>query len=71
MEVHWHEQSIVVAQSAIISPPYGVEDCKGPSSKQEVINRVKKILEGERRKIKEREEKERRAATTTGPRKGG
>ncbi len=51
-------------EAVIISPPYLVENCKAQKDKQETLNRVKKALEGERRKLKEKEE---RAA----PRKGG
>lgn len=62
---------MIVHEAVIIPPPYRVEDCKGAKDKQEVLNRVKKVLEGERRKLKEKEERERKAATPTGPRKGG
>ena len=62
---------MIVHDAVIIPPPYRVEDCKGQKDKQEVLNRVKKVLEGERRKLREREERERKAVTPTGPRKGG
>ena len=39
--------------------------------KQETLNRVKRVLEGERRKIKEREEKEKKTAIPDGQRLGG
>lgn len=62
---------MVVHDAVIISPPYRPEDCKGSKEKQEVLNRVRKVLEGERRKLKEREERDRKAAVPLGPRKGG
>ena len=42
---------MIVHDAVIIAPPYRVEDCKGPKEKQEALNRVRKILEGERRKL--------------------
>jgi hypothetical protein len=62
---------MIVHEAVIISAPYRVEDCKGQKDKQEVLNRVRKVLEGERRKLKDKEDKERKAATPVGPRKGG
>lgn len=61
---------MIVHEAVIITPPYRVEDCKSPSQKVEVLNRVRKVLDGERRKL-EREERERKTATPPGPRKGG
>jgi hypothetical protein len=71
--VRWHNQEIIVQDHVIISSPYRPEDCKAGKDKQDSLGRVKKILEGERRKLKEREERERKGgvATPTGPRKGG
>ena len=71
MPVRWHNLEIIVYESVIIAPPYRVEDCKGPKDKQEALTRVKKVLEGERRKIREREEKGSKVSMPTGPRKGG
>lgn len=62
---------MIVHEAVIVAPPYRGEDCKGAKDKQEVLNRVKKVLEGERRKIREREERERKPAAGNGPRKGG
>lgn len=62
---------MIVHDAVIIAPPYRVEDCKGAKDKQEVLNRVRKVLEGERRKIKEKEERERKAAGSTDQRLGG
>lgn len=69
MPIRWHNQQMVVHDAVIISPPYRAEDCKGPNDKQEVVSRVKKVLDGERKKLKEKEDRERK--TTSGPRKGG
>ena len=66
---------MIVSEAVIITPPYRVEDCKGSKDKQEALIRIKKVLEGERRKIREKEERERKAGSGTGtpagPRKGG
>ncbi|KAF2858831.1 hypothetical protein K470DRAFT_220367 [Piedraia hortae CBS 480.64] len=58
MPIKWQNQNMVVHEVVVISPPYRPEDCRGPKEKQEAINRVKKVLEGERRKLKEREKGE-------------
>jgi len=71
MPIRWHNQEMIVHEAVIIAPPYRVEDCKGAKDKQEVLNRVRKVLEGERKKLRDREERERKAVTPTGPRKGG
>jgi hypothetical protein len=69
--VRWHNQEIIVLDHVIIVPPYRPEDCKAGKDKQETLIRVRKILEGERKKLKDKEERERKAATPVGPRKGG
>lgn len=71
--VRWHNQEIIVLEHVIISSPYRPEDCKAGKDKQDSLGRVRKILEGEKRKIKEREERERQggAGTPAGQRKGG
>ena len=71
MPIRWHDQAMIVHDAVIITPPYRVEDCKCPKEKQEVLIRVRKVLEGERRKLKDKEERDRKAATPVGPRKGG
>jgi hypothetical protein len=62
---------MIVLDAVIIKPPYGVEDCSAPSQHQVTLNRVRKVLEGERRKLKEKEAQDRKAATPAEPRKGG
>lgn len=69
--VRWHNTQIIVFDAVIIKDPYDVNDCSAPGSKQEVLNRTKKILEGERRKMREKLDSQRKTATPTGPRKGG
>jgi len=69
--IRWHNQEMIVHEAVIISPPYRIEDCKCPKDKQEVLNRVKKVLDGERRKLKDKEEREKKAAAPTEQRKGG
>ena len=64
---------MIVHEAVIVSPPYRPEDCKGSAQKVQVLNQVKRVLEGERRKLREREERERNAAAAAagGMRKGG
>jgi len=71
MPIRWHNQEMIVHEAVIIAPPYRPEDCKCQKEKQETLNRVKKVLEGERRKLKDKEDRDKRAATPTGFRKGG
>ena len=71
MPIRWHNQDMIVHDAVIIGPPYRPEDCKGGKDKQEVLNRVRKVLEGERRKIKEKEERERKATAPAAQRLGG
>lgn len=72
MPIRWHNQEIIVHDAVIIAPPYRLEDCKGAKDKQETLNRVRKVLEGERRKLKEKDDRERKAVNSAGgPRKGG
>ncbi|KAI5777635.1 anticodon-binding domain-containing protein [Geopyxis carbonaria] len=66
MPCRWHEKQIVVLDSVMITEPYGQADVK--SNDQNAAKRVKKVLEGERRKL----ESGRRTATpVSGERKGG
>lgn len=62
---------MIVHEAVIVSPPYRPEDCKGSASKQQVLNQVKRVLEGERRKLREREERERVGNAPAAVRKGG
>jgi hypothetical protein len=55
---------MIAHEAVIISPPYRPEDCKGSAQKVQVLNQVKKVLEGERRKLSEKEK-------AGGARKGG
>lgn len=70
-EVRWHDQGIIVNDHVIIGAPYNIEDCRGPKAQQEHVNRVKNILQGERKKLKVRDENEKMAGANVGPRKGG
>jgi len=63
---------MIVHDAVIIAPPYLPETCKCAKDKQEVLTRVKKVLEGERKKLQSRAEQERKAAASAAaPRKGG
>lgn len=66
----WHEQSIIVMDSVMIDPPYGPDDCKAPKDKAHMLPHIKRIVDGERRKIASRAQ----GGATTPPvnqRKGG
>ncbi|CCX10924.1 anticodon-binding domain-containing protein [Pyronema domesticum] len=66
MPCRWHEKTIVVLDSVMIAEPYALTDVKG--NDQNAVKRVKKVLEGERRKL----ESGRRTATpVSAERKGG
>ncbi|KAG9649906.1 hypothetical protein KCU95_g12496, partial [Aureobasidium melanogenum] len=54
LPTRWHGQEIVVSDSVIISPPYTVNDCKAPKGKDQALDRIRMILDGERRKIAQR-----------------
>lgn len=71
--IRWHDQQMVAHEAVIISPPYRPEDCKGGKDKQQVLNQVRRVLEGETKKLKDREDRERKTATPPagGQRKGG
>ena len=49
--MRWHNTEMIAHEAVIISPPYRPEDCKGSAQKVQVLNQVKKVLEGERRKL--------------------
>ncbi|KAI9812017.1 MAG: hypothetical protein M1827_004909 [Pycnora praestabilis] len=73
MSTRWHETSIVVLDAVIITPPYRPEDCKAPAGQQTALNRVKKVLDIERKKLAERTNKPAVPTVTpnSGLRKGG
>ena len=64
--IRWHNDQMIAHEAVIISPPYRPEDCKGSAQKVQVLMQVKKVLEGERRKLSEKEK-----ANNGGARKGG
>ncbi|ORE10925.1 hypothetical protein BCV72DRAFT_220706 [Rhizopus microsporus var. microsporus] len=45
----WSKDTIIVMDEVYITPPYGIEDCK--SSHTTSLARVKKVLEGERKRL--------------------
>ncbi len=51
MPCTWHEQTILCYRVKI-SPPYAPENCTGPDDNE--LNRVKKVLEGERVKLEKK-----------------
>ena len=50
----WAEQSIVVMDEILLEPPYAASDCRllHGSGSTPSLQRVKKVLEGERRKMR-------------------
>ncbi|KAL1590693.1 hypothetical protein WHR41_00735 [Cladosporium halotolerans] len=54
--IRWHNAEMIVHEAVIVSPPYRPEDCKGSAAKVAVLNQVKKVLEGERRKLSQKGE---------------
>ncbi|KAI9843842.1 MAG: hypothetical protein M1837_006103 [Sclerophora amabilis] len=54
LPVRWHEQSIIVSEAVVISPPYSVEDCKAAQKESNALQRVKKVLEMEKKKLADR-----------------
>ncbi|OZJ06725.1 hypothetical protein BZG36_00388 [Bifiguratus adelaidae] len=47
----WAKDSIVVLDEVIISPPYDVANCKANASSSASLARVKKVLEGEKKRL--------------------
>lgn len=62
---------MIVLDAVIVKPPYSIQDCSAKSEKQDVLNRVRKVLDGERKKLKEKEERDRKPVAPVEPRKGG
>ncbi|KAI5199922.1 hypothetical protein E4T39_05950 [Aureobasidium subglaciale] len=70
LPTRWHEQQIVVSDSVIISPPYTANDCEAPKGKDQALDRIRMILNGERDKIARRAAQE-GTSPAGNPRKGG
>ncbi|KAL0141886.1 anticodon-binding domain-containing protein [Mucor lusitanicus] len=47
----WSKDTIVVMDEILITPPYGVENCKANATSSALLARVKKVLEGERKRL--------------------
>ncbi|CAI2183623.1 3674_t:CDS:2 [Funneliformis geosporum] len=47
----WSKESIIVLDEVIINPPYDIENCKANLSATGSLARVKKVLEGEKRRL--------------------
>ncbi|KAL9079517.1 MAG: hypothetical protein Q9157_001629 [Trypethelium eluteriae] len=70
LPARWHETSMIINDVVRIDQPYRVEDCKAPYDQAHALERVKKVLEYERRKIGEKTGRS-GVATPVGLRKGG
>ncbi|GAB7344500.1 hypothetical protein MBLNU457_2333t2 [Dothideomycetes sp. NU457] len=62
----WHGLEIVVADAVIVAPPYTGESCRAPKEKAMVLAQIRKVVDGERRKMERA-----RGASPVPPRKGG
>jgi len=62
----WHGQDIIVADAVMVSPPYTGESCKAPKEKAQVLAQIKKVVDGERKKMERA-----RGTSPVPPRKGG
>ncbi|CAG8535321.1 6993_t:CDS:2 [Ambispora gerdemannii] len=51
LPVRWVEEKIVVLDEVIINPPYDLENCKAGSSASGSLARVRKVLEGEKKRL--------------------
>ncbi|KAI9318968.1 anticodon-binding domain-containing protein [Dichotomocladium elegans] len=51
----WSNDTIVVLDEVIIVPPYHVDSCKANASSAASLARVKKVLEGERRRLERKQ----------------
>ncbi|CAG8593564.1 5710_t:CDS:2 [Ambispora leptoticha] len=51
LPVRWAEEKIVVLDEVVINPPYDLENCKANSSASGSLARVKKVLEGEKKRL--------------------
>ena len=71
LPTRWHETSIIVNDAVIIAKPYGPENCTAPKDQQNMLVRIKKVLENERRKLAEKSSKIVGAGPAGGVRKGG
>ncbi|KAI7902996.1 anticodon-binding domain-containing protein [Cokeromyces recurvatus] len=47
----WSKDTIIVMDEILITPPYGVNDCKANASSSALLARIKKVLEGERKRL--------------------
>ncbi|KAI9478530.1 MAG: anticodon-binding domain-containing protein [Benjaminiella poitrasii] len=47
----WSKDTIVVMDEILITPPYGVDDCKANANSASLLARIKKVLEGERKRL--------------------
>ncbi|KAK9762852.1 hypothetical protein K7432_011000 [Basidiobolus ranarum] len=48
---HWYKNQIIVLEEVSISPPYDVDNCKPLREQSSSLNRVVRVLEGERRRL--------------------
>ena len=71
LPTRWHETSIIVNDAVIIAKPYGPENCTASKDQQNMLVRIKKVLENERRKLAEKSSKTAAVGPAGGVRKGG
>ncbi|KAJ5662059.1 uncharacterized protein N7477_009675 [Penicillium maclennaniae] len=72
MPAHWHGQNIVVAETVTIAPPYRVDDCRPlVEGDTAALDRVRKVLAMERKKIEFRNASATIGSTSTFARNAG
>ncbi|KAI9708386.1 MAG: hypothetical protein M1820_004090 [Bogoriella megaspora] len=71
LPARWHETSMIINDSVRIDPPYRIEDCKAPSDQALILQRVKIVLENERKKLTGKASKDGPSEGPGSIRKGG
>lgn len=63
---------MIINDNVIIKEPYGLENCSAPKGQEKSLERVRRVLENERRKLAERSANATKTAPPVGAmRKGG
>ncbi|EPS37544.1 hypothetical protein H072_8754 [Dactylellina haptotyla CBS 200.50] len=71
MPCRWQGKHIIVLDTVIIQEPYTVEKCSSPQGNENALARVKKVLEGERKRLNPVQRSNASTPNPPGDRKGG